>query len=245
MLAALQAKQVKQNGSVKVEQALQESTLQHHQSVEVEPHSPDTPFQRGAMRRGKPISAADVRFIESWSPLQEAKCELEMQTVLLTTDNIVANNGGGIDIDNILRIIPKGVRPVRRCGGFCDSDAKTTCQPTEVVKRTMQALAVTLDNEGQTVEIEVEEHLGCQCQCPVKPQECSPKHKYEDCGCVCKDVETMMMCRTELWDTHYWDEDECRCTCKERTHECSTGSYFDQNTCRYILQILKSTYVRT
>ncbi|KAK7576388.1 hypothetical protein V9T40_012674 [Parthenolecanium corni] len=124
---------------------------------------------------------------------------------------------------------------VDRCGGCCSHEL-LTCQP-----KTKQYINYTvhvskyigkskLEYRGTKV-VTVEKHLKCNCECKVKPTDCTSQQKYEenDCRCVCTNKEEEQRC-TQEEKTKLWNPSTCQCQCRE-VHECSSGFFFDETRC--------------
>lgn len=92
-----------------------------------------------------------------------------------------------------------------------------------------------VNTETQCGFIEVEEHLGCQCDCPVQPHHCRSDQYYEmsSCRCLCQDQAGRNQC---IMSGKQWDPVNCMCLCPTNTWRvCSTGYIFDlANTCQCV-----------
>ncbi|XP_050447063.1 platelet-derived growth factor subunit A-like isoform X1 [Cataglyphis hispanica] len=150
-----------------------------------------------------------------------AKCMPELQPVSLKLDD-----------DPSTIIFPPCTR-IKRCGGCCGSSL-LSCQPTAMEIRNFEVVVASLDEmsyAGRRI-VPLEEHTKCKCDCRIKEEHCNEKQHYEphNCKCVCDNVDEAEKCRKNN-DTKIWNPDLCICSC--RTIEpCSTGYYFNYNTCR-------------
>uniref|UniRef100_A0A0C9Q9W1 PDGFA_0 protein n=1 Tax=Fopius arisanus TaxID=64838 RepID=A0A0C9Q9W1_9HYME len=152
-----------------------------------------------------------------------AKCIPELQPVPFKTD------------DTSVTYYPSCTR-IKRCGGCC-GHALLSCQPTESEVRNFEVIKSTIGGNGKPKYsgkeiILLEEHKSCDCQCTIKPEDCTQKQKYEiqNCRCICQNGDEETKCRKSN-DTKLWDPDACNCLCRN-IEECNTGYYFDQSTCR-------------
>ncbi|CAK9804737.1 Platelet-derived growth factor subunit A [Anthophora quadrimaculata] len=150
-----------------------------------------------------------------------AKCMPELQTVLLKQDN-----------DPSTIYIPECTR-VKRCGGCC-THALFSCQPTATETRNFEVLVVTIVDFKFSEKriVPLEEHTECACDCKTKEKDCNEKQIYypDECICVCKNVDEETKCLRNN-DTKLWNPNLCTCSCRQEM-ECSTGFFFDHNTCR-------------
>ena len=89
--------------------------------------------------------------------------------------------------------------------------------------------------ETQCGFVEVEEHLGCNCDCPVQAHHCRADQYYEmsSCRCLCQDQARRNQC---ILQGMQWDPVNCMCMCPTATWRvCSTGYIFDfSNTCQCV-----------
>ncbi|KAG5324256.1 PDGFB factor, partial [Pseudoatta argentina] len=149
-----------------------------------------------------------------------AKCMPELQLVSLKLDD-----------DPSTFVFPLCTR-IKRCGGCCISPL-LSCQPTATEMRNFEVIVTSLvdmDYRGRQI-VPVEEHTKCKCDCKIKEEHCNDKQHYEphNCKCACNNVDEEEKCRKN--DTKIWNSTLCVCTC--RTIEpCTTGYYFNPNTCR-------------
>ncbi|CAG2069498.1 unnamed protein product, partial [Timema podura] len=60
------------------------------------------------------------------------------------------------------------------------------------------------------------------------------EYRAGECRCVCLNVDDERKCNADN-DTKLWDSNSCVCACRENK-ECSTGLYFDQNSCKYVTE---------
>nr|CAD7409739.1 unnamed protein product [Timema poppensis] len=177
-----------------------------------------------------------------------ATCKPESRTVPLTNS-----------MDPSLFYFPTCTR-VDLCGGCCSSEL-LSCQPTQTEILNYQVIVTQYDGGAQLKYkgkeiVSVEQHLKCKCDCTVKEkvgldhysgarettsvryrfsnanQDCTRLQEYRagECRCVCLNVDDERKCNADN-DTKLWDSNNCVCACRENK-ECSTGLYFDQNSCK-------------
>ncbi|XP_044002527.1 vascular endothelial growth factor A isoform X2 [Aphidius gifuensis] len=154
-----------------------------------------------------------------------ARCLPEPKTVSFVVD----------EYDPSLSYYPSCTR-VNRCGGCC-SHPLTSCQPeaTELVNYEVTVTKfgigdVIVWHEKQIMPLEV--HLNCSCACIVKEKDCKPSQVYlkDECRCECKSIEEEIKCKQSNY-VKIWDPSNCTCSCRN-VEMCSTGDYFDKNSCR-------------
>lgn len=152
-----------------------------------------------------------------------AGCAPELQTVPLNKD-----------ADPSTMYFPSCTR-VKRCGGCCNH-LLLSCQPAAVEIRNFQVLVMSIGQSPIMTDtnkriVPVEEHTKCHCDCKIKKEHCSEKQSYipAECRCMCNNVDEEEKCKNN--ETKEWNPETCTCSCREK-QECSTGWYFDQNTCR-------------
>nr|CAD7595591.1 unnamed protein product [Timema genevievae] len=169
-----------------------------------------------------------------------ATCKPESRTVPLTNS-----------MDPSLFYFPTCTR-VDLCGGCCSSEL-LSCQPTQTEILNYQVIVTQYDGGAQLKYkgkeiVSVEQHLKCKCDCTVKEKvgmdhysgarettpDCTRLQEYRagECRCVCLNVDDERKCNADN-DTKLWDSNSCVCACRENK-ECSTGLYFDQNSCKYV-----------
>ncbi|CAL7936890.1 unnamed protein product [Xylocopa violacea] len=154
-----------------------------------------------------------------------AKCMPELQPVPLKQD------------DDPSTIYYPSCTRVNRCGGCC-SHSLLSCQPVTSEIRNFEVIVASIDSSSTGLSysgkqiVPVEEHTSCQCDCKIKEEHCNAKQIYDpdECICKCKNVDEAEKCNANN-DTKIWNPELCACFCREEL-ECSTGFYFDQNTCR-------------
>nr|CAD7430109.1 unnamed protein product [Timema monikensis] len=153
-----------------------------------------------------------------------ATCKPESRTVPLTNS-----------MDPSLFYFPTCTR-VDLCGGCCSSEL-LSCQPTQTEILNYQVIVTQYDGGAQLKYkgkeiVSVEQHLKCKCDCTVKEKDCTRLQEYRagECRCVCLNVDDERKCNADN-DTKLWDSNNCVCACRENK-ECSTGLYFDQNSCK-------------
>ncbi|XP_076176994.1 PDGF- and VEGF-related factor 1 isoform X2 [Ptiloglossa arizonensis] len=137
-----------------------------------------------------------------------------------------------LDTDPSTIYLPTCTR-VKRCGGCC-SHPLFSCQPVASKLRNFEVTVASLDDNGMlnfknNQIVLVEEHTKCKCDCKIKAENCTEKQSYveDDCRCECNNVDEASKCV----NSKFWHPEHCACFCREEL-ECSTGFYFDQNTCR-------------
>nr|CAD7454731.1 unnamed protein product [Timema tahoe] len=157
-----------------------------------------------------------------------ATCKPESRTVPLTNS-----------MDPSLFYFPTCTR-VDLCGGCCSSEL-LSCQPTQTEILNYQVIVTQYDGGAQLKYkgkeiVSVEQHLKCKCDCTVKEKDCTRLQEYRagECRCVCLNVDDERKCNADN-DTKLWDSNSCVCACRENK-ECSTGLYFDQNSCKYVTE---------
>ncbi|XP_003702304.1 PDGF- and VEGF-related factor 1 [Megachile rotundata] len=152
-----------------------------------------------------------------------ATCMPELQTVPLKQDD-----------DPSTFYFPSCTR-VKRCGGCCNHSL-FSCQPTAVDTRNFEVVVTAIEPIGLAYKgkriVPLEEHTKCECGCKIKEEHCNEKQLYipEECRCMCNNVDEEEKCYKNS-ETKIWNPEHCACFCRE-AQECSTGFYFDQNTCR-------------
>lgn len=106
----------------------------------------------------------------------------------------------------------------------------------------------------EKVPVVVEEHTKCKCDCRVKEGDCKRNQIYikSQCKCECTNFDDHSKCLAvnpcypinvqcnvsmnefRLQDnSKIWDSDDCTCRCRD-SKECTTGTFFDESTCRCI-----------
>ncbi|XP_042878299.1 vascular endothelial growth factor A-like isoform X2 [Penaeus japonicus] len=124
---------------------------------------------------------------------------------------------------------------IKQCGGCCDSPL-LECLPEKVKERKFKVLAIEkkVNNKirfpsSQTLKtIRVQEHKKCRCQCKERAEHCTEHQVYDEgaCRCTCPS-HVSRSCS----DDKIWNERQCSCVCRD-VSDCTTGRYFDDNTCR-------------
>ncbi|XP_072745579.1 uncharacterized protein Pvf1 [Anoplolepis gracilipes] len=152
---------------------------------------------------------------------KQAKCVPELQPVSLKMDD-----------DPSTIVFPSCTR-IKRCGGCCGSSL-LSCQPTATEIRNFEVVVATLDEmryAGRQI-VPLEEHIKCNCDCIIKEEHCNDKQQYDphNCKCICNNVDEAEKCRKDN-DTKFWNPELCICSCRA-IEPCSTGYYFNNNTCR-------------
>ncbi|KAH0955517.1 hypothetical protein HN011_010674 [Eciton burchellii] len=150
-----------------------------------------------------------------------AKCIPELQAVSLKLDD-----------DPSIMIFPSCTR-IKRCGGCCSSFL-LTCQPTSTETRNFEVIVASVkerDYMGRRI-VPLEEHTKCKCDCKIKEEDCTEKQHYEphNCQCACSNIDEQQKCRKNN-EIKVWNTELCSCSCRA-IEQCSTGYYFNHNTCR-------------
>ncbi len=70
-------------------------------------------------------------------------------------------------------------------------------------------------------------------------QDCHANQVYlpHECRCMCRNTNSEHLCNLEP-DLKFWDANRCECVCRDPM-ECSTGMYFDNSECRYVVKYHK------
>lgn len=154
----------------------------------------------------------------------QAKCMPELQPVSLTDNQ-----------ERSVLYYPSCTR-IMRCGGCC-SHSLLSCQPVTKEFRNYEVTLFSIGNNNQMTYkgnriVPLEEHTKCKCDCRIKPEHCKENQSYvkTECGCKCNNIDEEDKC-LRYKDIKVWDPDRCVCLCRDE-EECSTGLYFDQNSCR-------------
>ncbi|XP_076224307.1 PDGF- and VEGF-related factor 1 isoform X1 [Nomia melanderi] len=161
-----------------------------------------------------------------------AKCEPELQPVTLKVDN-----------DPSKFYYPSCTR-IHRCGGCC-SHSLLACEPVETNVRNFEVMVMSLVGRKLRYQdkriVPLEEHTKCKCGCRIKAEHCNERQSYinAECRCACNNVDEAAKCIKN--STKVWNPDRCVCLCRDE-QECSTGFYFDQNTCRCKQVLLSKTW---
>lgn len=147
---------------------------------------------------------------------------------------------------------------LERCGGCCAGADLLSCQPTQTTPVALKVIKIakqqsmTSSRAGrrrpsrQTSNYHIiheKKHTACTCQCIIQEKDCDLSiHKYKatDCACVCKKKDEESKCKSNS-ATHDWNSKTCKCTCR-KVRGCSTGEYFDHNTCRCIRNRSRNAY---
>ncbi|KAJ6639119.1 Vascular endothelial growth factor A, partial [Pseudolycoriella hygida] len=124
---------------------------------------------------------------------------------------------------------------IKQCGGCCQHKL-LECQPVETEIKTFVVIKSQFTGNikmplKEKVPVVVEEHTKCKCDCIVKEQDCKTHQIYlpSQCKCECVNVDDRNKCLRHT--SKIWDESDCSCRCRESSKECTTGTYYDENTC--------------
>lgn len=148
---------------------------------------------------------------------------------------------------------------VNRCSGCCGV-SNVECKPLAVVKVQVDYYHFQPDGSYTETSTQVDEHLGCDCQCSqtadscLKTQyfntglcqcECTTQNQEyaldcplkgnfqydpKTCSCVCK---TIRHCDDPNFQ---WSDKDCTCVCKKKT--CPSRQYLNTETCKCVSEIL-------
>ncbi|KAG7198352.1 hypothetical protein KM043_005744 [Ampulex compressa] len=156
-------------------------------------------------------------------PASPAPCIPELQPVPLKQDN-----------DTATFYFPSCTR-IKRCGGCCSHNL-LKCQPITSRTLNFEVLMTAIENSRDLVYkgkviVPLEEHTSCKCECGIKEHHCTDKQDYipGECTCRCRNQDEATKCAMNN-EAKYWDPKRCTCLCKI-VQECTTGFYFDYNTC--------------
>lgn len=142
------------------------------------------------------------------------------------------------NVSNVIQVIPD-FATVRRCGGSCDLYSHR-CIPSSTRVKRLDVMVVLSQFPSEHAEthcgyVEVEEHVGCTCDCPVQPHHCRADQYYEQssCRCLCRDQARRNQC---VQRGMQWDPVNCMCVCPMASWKvCSTGYIFDfSQTCQCV-----------
>jgi len=137
------------------------------------------------------------------------------------------------DSDNFQLLAPTHVE-VSRCQGSC-GHFHHSCIPDKIRKKEVSLVMTERTvEEGMTTSYcgaaEVEEHLSCQCGCPITEQSCGANQVFlpYECRCSCTNLQERDMCLEKGW---HWDRDACQCMCPGRPYPtCPSSFMFDYAT---------------
>ncbi len=188
------------------------------------------------------MSAEAVQYGEesggSCTPTQQRSI-LEAVTGCEARETLLALREHMPNVSDVIQVIPD-FASVARCGGSCDL-YKHRCIPTETRMKRVDVMVVLsrfprVQTETQCGYVEVEEHVGCRCDCPVKSRHCRPDDQYYEgssCRCICLDQARRNEC---IISGMLWDPVNCLCVCpKASWRVCSTGYIFDfTRTCQCV-----------
>jgi hypothetical protein len=176
------------------------------------------------------LSAAVEYVAEGSCTPQQQRNILEAVTGCQARDTLVDLREHMPNASNVIQVIPD-FATVKRCGGSCDLHSHR-CVPTSTTMKRLEVMVVVSQfpmtrTETECGFVEVEEDVGCVCDCPVKPQDCTADQVYEagSCKCLCRDQEARNQC---VRDGMQWDPVNCLCICPiSEWKVCSTGYIFD------------------
>ncbi len=140
---------------------------------------------------------------------------------------------------NVIQVIPD-FATVKRCGGSCDVHSHRCVATAKRMKRLEVMVVVTQFPRRRTETecgfVDVEEDVGCVCDCPVQPDDCRQEDQFYEpssCQCLCRDQEARNRC---VRDGMQWDPVNCLCICPIAEWKvCSTGYIFDfTSTCQCV-----------
>ena len=187
-----------------------------------------------------PCGADEQRRVMTYS--HETACQVRETVVDLKP--YVSN------MTDVIHVVPD-VAVVMRCGGNCNRPSHR-CIPISTMTKRIPIMMITPrfphgNHNSVCGHIDVEEHIECGCDCPIRPEDChrarigdpTSQHvpdKYFDsgsCRCLCRNTERRHTCISSGME---WDESTCRCRCPlSRWQHCSTGYVFDyENSCRCV-----------
>ncbi|XP_011167172.1 uncharacterized protein LOC105201033 [Solenopsis invicta] len=149
-----------------------------------------------------------------------AKCMPELQLVSLKLDD-----------DPSTFVFPLCTR-IKRCSGCCVSPL-LSCQPTATEMRNFEVIVTSVNDlnyRGRRI-VPLEEHTKCKCDCKAREEHCNERQHYEphNCKCACNNIDEEEKCKSN--DMKIWNSTLCTCSC-ENIEPCTTGYYFNPNTCR-------------
>ena len=117
---------------------------------------------------------------------------------------------------------------VMRCVGSC-SHFQHSCVPSEVKMKSVPLVLTehTIEQgfaSSYCGEVEIEEHISCDCGCQLSTMSCSPYQLFlpYECRCACKNAEERDSCLSQGW---HWDRDSCQCMCPGRPYPMCPSSY--------------------
>ncbi|TRY68855.1 hypothetical protein TCAL_03210 [Tigriopus californicus] len=186
-----------------------------------------------------------VSNIEAVEYVSQGSCTQNQQRNILSNVPICQTREVLVDLrqhmsnaSNIIQVIPD-FAPVQRCGGSCQLYSHR-CIPTSTRKKRLEVMTVLSqfpqpETQIQCGYVEIEEHVGCACGCPVQASDCRSDQYYSStgCQCICKDQEERNRC---ILRGMRWDIMNCMCICPISSWKvCSTGYIFDfSRTCQCV-----------
>ena len=146
------------------------------------------------------------RSIEAVEYVSEGRCSPIQQRQILhnvtgcsTRDTLIDLKEHMPNTTNVFQVIPD-FATVQRCGGSCDQ-YNHRCIPTETSTKRLDVMVILsqlprTQTETQCGFVEVEEHLGCKCDCPIQAHHCRADQYYEEssCQCLCRDQGRRTQC---------------------------------------------------
>ncbi|XP_077290147.1 vascular endothelial growth factor A-like [Arctopsyche grandis] len=154
---------------------------------------------------------------------KSANCMPELTVVPLFPEG--TENSGVFHLPSCTRVL--------RCGGCCNN-ALLSCEPTDIGRKQFRIYELTQNGNSphykKFINVTLEEHLKCKCDCTIKEKDCKGHQVYNanECRCVCRDIQAELRCSNQ--NDRYWNSSTCSCECIELS-ECSTGTYFDDQSC--------------
>jgi hypothetical protein len=100
------------------------------------------------------------------------------------------------------------------------------CHVAQVIKTILVASSEDHLQFVSYVEIPIETHNSCACQCRVQASDCNnllQNYDPDSCQCLCRNVTT---CVTPK----HWDQTSCSCVCPI-IFNCLDDEYFNYSTC--------------
>ncbi|XP_043219544.1 vascular endothelial growth factor D-like isoform X1 [Amphibalanus amphitrite] len=153
-----------------------------------------------------------------------AVCKPELTTVPIAEENKKSNT-----------IYWPSCTRVERCGGCCSHEL-LSCKPTATKTIHVQVVSMGYQDGSSrmgytdTIMVPLEIHTACECGCKLTANDCNQFQEYVESECRCKCVNKDDYVKCSQNSQKLWEPSTCQCKCKQQ-RECSTGHYFDLNTC--------------